>query len=590
MKLKKKKTFFSLLSVLIISCFFSVDCQKRGSVADFPPLMSVVLKPGPVSQNDRIGYVDVTITLPCEGAPSEKSLLKMPLIYANVVSVARTMQNFEASDREGAVQMEVEDDPEGRMIFFRRWIPTRPVKGDLVIHYRAPIEEDIPDRTGPPFGLTTEGRGFSGAGNVFIMTPVESKKYQLEVVWNLDELGSDTGACSSFGDGDVKIAEAGAADKLMSAFFMAGPVNHYPEEPTQDGFSSVWLSSPPFDPVPLMEWTEKLHSYFRDFFKTDEKKPYRVFLRYNPINPGGGVGMYNSFVATFDQNSKGNFHLLLSHEMFHTFAPTLEGRENGQKMLSSSQWFDEGLAVFYQSQLPFRAGMVESEVFLKSLNRTAARYYTNPLNDTPNEQIALKFWEDTRIRVLPYDRGSMYMAVLDSQIRKTSAGMRSLDDILLALCERQRNGLTNTTETWVDLLTEELGPTAKKEYEAMLDGALMLPESDGFGPCFKRITVKLRRFELGFDPSVMNEQPLIIHGLIPGSAAEQVGLRNGDEIVHPVGLDGVQGDQERTITLKIRRNGEIFSVTYLPRGEEVDAYQWVRVHGVPDEECYPWDE
>lgn len=589
MKLENKKTFFSLLSVLIIFCFFIVNCHKKESVADSPPLMSIVLEPGPIGQDERIGHVDVTITLECEDALSGEALFRMPLIYANIESVAKTMQNFEASDAEGAVQMEVEDDPGGSTIVFRRWIPTRLVKGDLIVQYRAPIEEDIPDRTGPPFGMSTEGGGFSGAGNVFIMTPVESKKYQLEILWSLDELGPDAEGCSSFGDGDVKIAEAGAADKLMSVFFMAGPVNHYPEEPTQDGFSSVWLSSPPFDPVPLMEWTEKLHSYFRGFFKTEVKKPYRVFLRYNPINPGGGVGMYNSFVATFDQNSKGDFHLLLSHEMFHTFAPKLEEEEDDQKMLSSNQWFDEGLAVFYQSQLPFRAGMVESEVFMKSLNRTAARYYTNPLNNTPNEQIALKFWDDTRVRVLPYDRGSMYMAVLDSQIRKASEGKRSLDDILLALLERQRKELTNTTETWVDLLTKELGPSAKEGYEAMLEGQLILPESDAFGPCFKRTTVKLRRFELGFDPSVMNEQPLIIHGLIPGSAAEKAGLHNGDEIVHPVGLDGVQGSQTRTITLKIRRDGEVFSVTYLPRGEEVDAYQWERVPGVPDKECYPWD-
>ena len=83
----------------------------------------------------------------------------------------------------------------------------------------------------------------------------------------------------------------------------------------------------------------------------------------------------------------------------------------------------------------------------------------------------------------------------------------------------------------------------------------------------------------------MHESPHIIRGLVPGSEAERAGLRNGDEIVLPVGLDSVQEDQKRTLTLQIRRDGKVFSVTYLPRGETVEAYQWERVPEVPDSDC-----
>ena len=40
------------------------------------------------------------------------------------------------------------------------------------------------------------------------------------------------------------------------------------------------------------------------------------------------------------------------------------------------------------------------------LNETAVRYYTNSLIGAPNDEIGKRFWEDTRIRVLPYDRGA----------------------------------------------------------------------------------------------------------------------------------------------------------------------------------------
>lgn len=572
-----------ITAVLILAVLYT-DIGLTAQRTDLQPMMSVILKPGPANKDGHVGYVDVTITLQSADAPAGEPLLMLPIVFANVETVAKTMKNFEAADADGALPLEVKDDPGDSPVSFRRWIPNRPVTGDLIVRYRAPISGTPAKRSGPPFDLRTEGGGFSGAGNSFILTPVASEPYGLTIRWDLAALGSLACGCSSFGDDDVEIKEAGSAGRLYSAFFMAGPIHRYPEKPAGNGFSSVWLGSPAFDPQPLMAWSEKLHTFYRSFFKTESEKPYRIFLRYNPINPGGGVGLYNSFVATFDEKTKAeNLELLLAHEMFHTFAPGMN--DGSGNRLGSTQWFNEGLAVFYQRLLSLRAGLIEPAEFLEDLNETAARYYTNALNDTPNDQIAPRFWEDTRIRVLPYDRGSMYMALVDGRIRKASGGKRSLDDLILTLLDREKQGLTNSTEVWIELITKELGPAAKEEFEAMLAGAVMLPESEGFGPCFKRGTLPLRRFELGFDPKVMNENPRIIRGLVPGSEAERAGLSNGDEIVLPVGLDSVQGDQKRILTLQIRRDGKVFPVTYLPRGETVSTYQWMRVPGISDSDC-----
>lgn len=579
----KVSHIYVIIAVLSIAVLFT-GLGLTAQTADLQQMMSVFLKPGPADKDGSVGYVDITITLQSADAPAGEPLIMLPIVFANVETIAKILKNFEATDAKGVLQMEVKDDPDDSPVSFRKWIPNRPVTGDLTVRYRAPINSKPPTRSGPPFGLVTEGGGFSGAGSAFLLTPTASTPYRLEIRWDLAALGPNSGCTSSFGDGDVEIKDPGAATRLYSSFFMAGLLHRYPEKPAASGFSSVWLGSPPFDPLPLMAWTEKLHTFYRKFFKTESEKPYRVFLRYNPINPNGGVGLHNSFVATFDEETKAeNLELLLAHEMLHTFAPRLD--YEGANRLGSTQWFDEGLAVFYQRLLPLRAGLIEPAEFLEDLNETAARYYTNALNTTPNEQIAPRFWEDTRIRVLPYDRGSMYMALVDGRIRKVSEGKRSLDDLVLTLLDREKQGLANSTEVWIELISKELGPAAKEEFEAMLAGAVMLPESDNFGPCFKRVTMPLRRFELGFDPTVMNEQPRIIRGLVPGSEAERAGLRNGDEIVLPVGLDSVQGDQKRTLTLQIRRDDKVFPVTYLPRGETVATYQWTRVPGVPDEDC-----
>jgi hypothetical protein len=41
-----------------------------------------------------------------------------------------------------------------------------------------------------------------------------------------------------------------------------------------------------------------------------------------------------------------------------------------------------------------------------------------------------RFWEDTRVRVLPYDRGAIYFAVLNGKIRRASGGRQTIDDLI----------------------------------------------------------------------------------------------------------------------------------------------------------------
>ena len=120
----------------------------------------------------------------------------------------------------------------------------------------------------------------------------------------------------------------------------------------------------------------------------------------------------------------------------------------------------------------------------------------------------------------------------------------------------------------------------------MLAGELMLPESDDYGPCFRRTTRNIRRFDLGFDPKSLIATPHIIHGLMPDSEAAQAGLREGDTVNYGMALDAVQGEVQRTLTLQVTRNGnETFPITYLPRGEAVEAYQWERITGIPEDGC-----
>ncbi|NYF90170.1 hypothetical protein RBB79_11350 [Tunturiibacter empetritectus] len=149
----------------------------------------------------------------------------------------------------------------------------------------------------------------------------------------------------------------------------------------------------------------------------------------------------------------------------------------------------------------------------------------------------------------------MYFAVLDGELRAASNGKQSLDDLLLAMVDRRRHSLLADQAAWVELLRSHLGEKGKAEFEAMLDGAVVLPRPQDFGPCFTRITEPMRRYQLDFEPRVLVEPKRVVRGLIPGSAAEVAGGRNGDEITQPVPQDQIQAQQDGVLTLKLCGTG-----------------------------------
>jgi predicted metalloprotease with PDZ domain len=539
------------------------------AMADAPDL-SVTLRPAVPNAQRLIERIDVEVVVQGLQVEAGQPLLRLPLVSSNVQGVADALEHLSVSDAEGQLILTARDEATNPMTSYRRWSADRAISGDVTVRYRVPVT-NAPNMRGaaPPFEMRTEDGGVSGLGEMFIILPEGEATYDLRVRWALEALKPGVVGLSSFGAGDIAVDDV-KASRLGEAFFMVGELGLYPDPTPGDGFFAAWQGQPPFDPTRAMGWSAGLYEDYLKFFREPGHPPYGVFLRRNLVNPGGGVELNRSFVATFgDKTDVEDLKLTLAHEMLHTFAGSLDAPRGLE-----SSWWSEGLATYYQRILPYRTGHISAEDFLKDLNTTAARYYTNALSDTLNAEIPARFWADTRVRVLPYDRGAMYFAVLDEQIRAASRGRRSLDDLLLAAVEYRRQGQAVTHDYWVDLLRAELGEAGPQGLEAMLNGALMLPGSSAFGACFERTTAPLRRYELGFEPAALTESPRLVRGLIAGSAAEAAGVRDGDEIMKPVGQDGLQGDQTGLLTLSLKRGDAVFEITYLPRGETVDAWQW----------------
>jgi predicted metalloprotease with PDZ domain len=357
---------------------------------------------------------------------------------------------------------------------------------------------------------------------------------------------------------------------------MAGLISREPSTPQATGFAAVWTGDPGFDLRPPMQWTSKLHAWMHTFFQTANDRPYHVFLRFNPANAGGGVAFPNSFVVTYGAGVTGeSMKHILPHEMTHTWTANGLGK-----------WYDEGSAVYYQALLPWRAGLISTEQYLDDINKTASRYFTNAEIDAPEAKIIPNFFSNMWLNTLAYDRGALYFAALNGKLRRASGGKRSIDDLIRTMVRKERSGEKITEDTWIALLQTEIGDDAVALHRSMMQGGIVRPESDDYGPCFEREIKKIRRFELGFNPKALPDGRKQVDALVEGSEAAKAGVKNGDVVTYPViTTEGVRRDPDATVTMQVARDGAASTITFLPRGAALDVPQWKRVHGVPDAAC-----
>ncbi len=557
------------------------------------PALTMTLAPvAAVNDPAKVGAVRITLRFEGLAPQRDQPLLRLPLLASNVDTVATIVSDITARDTKGPLRLTFRDVdlPESGMRDAvaggpsREWIADRAVRGPVTIRYTVPAEATLPPRgPAPPFSFSADGGGVSAAGHIFLLLPPEDARYRATIDWDLSRAPSGSRGVSSLGEGRVTASEPMDGAQLRMTFFMAGRIGTWPATLPSGGFFGAWQGHPVFDAGKLLAWTGTLYDHYAAFFGQHRSPPYGVFLRYNPINAGGGVGLHRSFVTTFGKghgSDVGRIRITLAHEMFHTFQPFI-----AQPAGLESSWFGEGLATFYQARLPFRFGLLTPDEFIADVNWTAARYYTSRMAEAPNSQVPLRFWADTRVRTLPYDRGMLYFVTIDDALRKASGGKISLDDLMLAMLATEKSGKVTTNADWEVLLTQHLGAKAVDDFRAFLNGRMPVPASDAFGPCFRRIQKPLRRYELGFLTDVLAEPKRVVRGLVKGSAADQAGLRDGDEIVDPVPQDSIQGEQAEMLILRIRREDRVFPITYLPRGETVDAYQWERAPGGDGKSC-----
>ncbi len=537
-----------------------------------PPRLDLTLTP-------KAEALDVRMQMAAPDLAAGEGLVRLPLSLVGIPSARYDGEALQARDDLGVIPLRQEEEPPTPQGTYRRWVVERGTQGDVIVSYAAPPRVvNASTNSGPLFDLRQESGGFIGAGVGFLAAPVPPGPWSVHLAWDFSHAAPGARGAWTHGDGAMEIVLPSQA--LAFSFYAGGPLGIYPAE-GGDGFHMYWLTEPPFEPAELADKTRRLYDHMSVFFGDPPGTPYRVFMRANPFSGVGGTALGRSFMFGYNPAEGPTVESLLglvSHEVAHAW-PSMSG-EHGD-----TAWYSEGMAEFYSLVLGWRAGVIDTDQVLKTMNNRANDYYANPHISLSNPQAAALFWTDPVAQRVPYGRGWMYLLQTDSEIRRASDGARSLDDIVTALRRAQVANQPYDVAAWLGLVGAEIGTAkAKAQYEAMVAGTRLLPPTDLYAPCLKVVPRQARVFELGFPRAVLNGTS-IVEGLVPGSAAAQAGLRQGDRITEVLGLNLARRDQEQTITLTVARDDGPVTVTYLPRGAPVEALGWARDLAVPQEAC-----
>jgi predicted metalloprotease with PDZ domain len=281
-----------------------------------------------------------------------------------------------------------------------------------------------------------------------------------------------------------------------------------------------------------------------------------VFIVHNLHGGGGGLEHMNSTTLQTSRNGYGTesgyngFLGLVAHEYFHLWnvkriRPAALGpfdyeRENYTTLL----WVAEGFTSYYDKLLLRRANLTGPEQYLSSLGSTINTVENTPGNEVQSVAEAsfdawIKYYQPNEnsgnTTISYYTKGSLLAMLLDLEIRNSSGGQRSLDDVMRYLYtdiyKKQNRGYTE--KELQQAVEKAAGKSLDTFFKAHVYGTQPIEYNqflNGAGLRLIKTKAGGGRPYLGVAASVKDGR-LTITGLRRNSSGYDYGLNVNDEII-----------------------------------------------------------
>ncbi len=309
--------------------------------------------------------------------------------------------------------------------------------------------------------------------------------------------------------------------------------------------------------------------------------PYRdyTFMLFLRPTGGGGLEHLNSTALIWTRYnfrpaaSYRNFLALAAHEFFHAWnvkrirpdalGPFDYTRENYTRLL----WVAEGLTDYYEYVLLRRAGLISDKEYLEEGARAIQALQNTPGRRAISlEEASFDAWikyyrqdeNSINSQISYYSKGAIVGMLLDLEIRRRSAGAKSLDDVMRYLyTEYSKKNRNFTPEDFQRACELQAGSSLEDFFRRYVRGREELDYNAAFAAAGLQLDMTGRAAVVAAGASGATKPPaekaylgatlaqdgdrLLVRNVPAETPAYEQGLNAGDQIV---ALDGVRATRD----------------------------------------------
>jgi len=412
--------------------------------------------------------------------------------------------------------------------------------------------------------------------------------------WNV-ATGLDTINLPTLQHANAPTFVANTYDHLIDSPFEIGPHRALQFEVDSKPHQIVIWGRGNEDEARLVADTQKIVQVARDFWGALPYDHYTFFVLLGGKNAGGGLEHRNSTSLllprfTFNPDrSYERFLTLTSHEFFHVWnvkrlrAAGLGPFDYTQEAYTTLLWAMEGITEYYTDLLLLRAGLLTQERYLERLADDIVTLQTTPGRQVQSLECAsfdawIKLYRpdenSINTSVSYYLKGAIVAALLDLEIRRRTAGERSLDDVMRHLYRTypiDRPGVADR-HGYIQAIKDVTDQDLTDFFDRYIAGTDELPYDDVLGAAglalrwdWKDKTNGEAKPTLGVRLKQAGGQ-LLVASVISDGPAYAAGLTADDEIV---AINGYRVNDEAGVRERIhdRRVGEYVTLAVFRREE-----------------------